>query len=313
MQSKAPTSFDPFESLREPTTSGVRLSSFHRNYSGTYSLSKKGPRSFFRRQKSDSRTTLHNVAVGGRPQGSSQQESGQHGGGMDWSMQAFSQLVAYSQREGFGLSDNPDATNSTEIADEGFSSSLERIRVSSLQSPHRRSPDLPGDAQICIICSRWLRHKSPFSSQRMLVGNRDLPVVGVLVCGHVFHADCLEKDVPEMLRHDPPCPQCAQYKDASGNAACSTGVESAKVGNASLKTRFPKIGPQLWRRSLSSSKSSSSVQHDGGKGRNATGEKGFFQRSFSRKQFPFLARGVKDSGSSRKVSSPAQVSPENQT
>ncbi|KAI5061629.1 hypothetical protein GOP47_0024134 [Adiantum capillus-veneris] len=253
--------------------------------------------------------SLQNAALeGGGPW---LQGSGQQAGGMDWSMQAFSQLVAFSQREGFGLLDNPDAMNTTETADEGFSSSLERIRVSSLPSPRRQSPELRGDGQICGICSRLLRHKSPWSSQRMLVGNRDLPVIGVLACGHVFHADCLEKDVPETLKHDPPCPQCDQYKDASGKATSSAGVESVKVGNISLKTKFPKFGPQLWKRSLSSSKLNSSRQP--GKGGSDVREKGFFQRSLSRKQFPFLARGVKDSGSSRKVSSPAQVSPENQT
>ncbi|MCO5548263.1 hypothetical protein L7F22_001720 [Adiantum nelumboides] len=311
LQSRASTFVAPFGCSRESTSSNARRSSFHRNHSGTYSLSKKGPRGFFRRQKSDSRMSFQNVALEGGvpwPQG-----SGQQAGGMDWSMQAFSQLVAFSQREGFGLSENPDGTNTTETADEGFSSSLERIRVSSLPSPRHHSPELRGDGQICGVCSRWLRHKSPWSSQGMLVGNRDMPVVGVLACGHVFHADCLEKDVPEMLRHDPPCPQCDRYQDASWKATSSAGGEVVKVGNISLKTRFPNFGPQLWRRSLSGSKLGASSQPDRVKEESGSREKGFFQRSLSRKQFPFLARAVKDSSSSRKVSSAAQVSPENQT
>lgn len=36
----------------------------------------------------------------------------------------------------------------------------------------------------------------------------DCAVVGVLVCGHVYHAECLEQATPESLRQDPSCPQC---------------------------------------------------------------------------------------------------------
>lgn len=229
-------------------------------------------------------------------------------------MQAFSQLVASSQREGFGLSDNMEANNANENADEVSSSSLERIRVASLQSSHRCSPDLQGDGQMCGICSRWLLHRSPWSSQRMLIGNIDLPVVGVLVCGHVFHADCLEKAVPDILKHDPPCPQCDHYKDASGKGNASSGIESAKVANQPIKNKLAKIGPQLWR-SFSSAKSSSATESDKRKGVNLPGG-GFFQRSFSRKQFSFRTKPNKGASSqtwsSRKVSSQAQVSPENQ-
>eukprot|EP00250_Pteridium_aquilinum_P014626 c22102_g1_i1 orf=430-1323(-) len=295
-----------------PTTSNSHYTPFRRNLSGTYSsLSKIGQWGFFRRQKSDSRTSLQNVALDGGLW--SQQRPGHQIGGMDWSMQAFSQLVASSQREGFGLSNNMDVNNASENADEGASLSLERIRVPSLQNSHRCSPDLQGDAQICGICSRWLPHRSPWSSQRMLVGNIDLPVVGVLVCGHVFHADCLEKAVPEMLRHDPPCPQCDQYKDASGKANSS---ESAKALNEPRKGKFSKIGPQLWRRSFPSAKSASALESDKRKGVSMSGDGGFFQRSFSRKQFSFQSKPNKDlssqSWSSKKVNSPAQVSPENQ-
>ncbi|PWA45385.1 zinc finger, RING/FYVE/PHD-type [Artemisia annua] len=40
------------------------------------------------------------------------------------------------------------------------------------------------------------------------VSTSDLCVAAVLVCGHVFHADCLETETPCADRRDPPCPLC---------------------------------------------------------------------------------------------------------
>ncbi|KAH7298891.1 hypothetical protein KP509_25G063200 [Ceratopteris richardii] len=230
---------------------------------------------------------------------------------MDWSMQAFSQLVASSQREGFGLSQNPDATTYiAEVADEEYSSPSEKVQIFISQSPYHNSPECQG-AHPCVICSRLLKHRSPWSAQRMLLNNRDLPVLGILACGHVFHADCLERGVPASLKHDPPCPECNHHKVAFDKGT-NDGLINMNSGHSSLKDKFSRIGPHLWR-SLSNSKFSFSRHTQLEKARRNAGEKGFFQRSFSRKQLSFLVRPVKDSGNSRRVSSPAQVSPENQT
>nr|GEU70401.1 hypothetical protein [Tanacetum cinerariifolium] len=40
------------------------------------------------------------------------------------------------------------------------------------------------------------------------VSTSDLCVAAVLVCGHVYHADCLETKTPYADRRDPPCPLC---------------------------------------------------------------------------------------------------------
>lgn len=41
----------------------------------------------------------------------------------------------------------------------------------------------------------------------------NLPVVAVLSCGHVFHSECLELNIPEELSADPPCFLCLSYGD----------------------------------------------------------------------------------------------------
>ncbi|XP_078431122.1 uncharacterized protein LOC144702964 [Wolffia australiana] len=56
--------------------------------------------------------------------------------------------------------------------------------------------------QRCGICKKSTGARSP------LTGSGP-PVVGVLSCGHVFHADCLENVTAEQDKFDPPCPICS--------------------------------------------------------------------------------------------------------
>ncbi|XP_022882417.1 uncharacterized protein LOC111399377 [Olea europaea var. sylvestris] len=80
----------------------------------------------------------------------------------------------------------------------------ERIRSSSLAMNA-----VSGDVRKmeCGICQKFVR-KKPF-----ILGNSmsssDVSVVAVLVCGHVYHADCLEMKTSHEDRRDPPCPLCA--------------------------------------------------------------------------------------------------------
>jgi hypothetical protein len=46
-----------------------------------------------------------------------------------------------------------------------------------------------------------------WSSQR-IAGTHEFPVVAMLVCGHVYHAECLEATTPEVDKYDPACPIC---------------------------------------------------------------------------------------------------------
>ncbi|XP_073132395.1 uncharacterized protein [Henckelia pumila] len=81
---------------------------------------------------------------------------------------------------------------------------LKRIRASSLtsnaESTYMRKME-------CGICQKRLKKKS-FNFDNSNSSSHELSVVGVLVCGHVYHADCLElKTIPEDMQ-DPPCPIC---------------------------------------------------------------------------------------------------------
>ncbi|XP_075517675.1 uncharacterized protein LOC142552002 [Primulina tabacum] len=80
---------------------------------------------------------------------------------------------------------------------------LKRIRArsstSNAESAYTRKME-------CGICQKRLKKKSfKFDNSN---SSSEPSVVGVLVCGHVYHADCLElKTIPEDMQ-DPPCPIC---------------------------------------------------------------------------------------------------------
>jgi len=72
---------------------------------------------------------------------------------------------------------------------------------------------------VCGICQKPLRRKFNFISSSMT--HCELSVVAVLVCGHVYHADCLEQKTSLEEQRDPPCPMCAglllQAHDSEGH------------------------------------------------------------------------------------------------
>ncbi|KAK4284763.1 hypothetical protein QN277_001547 [Acacia crassicarpa] len=64
------------------------------------------------------------------------------------------------------------------------------------------------DLHTCGICSKLLTtERSSWSTQKIIASN-ELSVVAVLVCGHVYHAECLESMTPEINKYDPTCPVC---------------------------------------------------------------------------------------------------------
>ncbi|KAJ0095237.1 hypothetical protein Patl1_15965 [Pistacia atlantica] len=71
---------------------------------------------------------------------------------------------------------------------------------------------IPSDGFKCGLCERFLSQRSPWSSRR-IVRSGDMPVVGVLSCRHVFHAECLEQATPKTHRGDPPCPLCVRLQE----------------------------------------------------------------------------------------------------
>ncbi|OIW06182.1 hypothetical protein TanjilG_15066 [Lupinus angustifolius] len=107
-----------------------------------------------------------------------------------WSVPGFSELMGTSRRERWSFDS------------ESFGFNPERLHRSS-----NRFSTSPVDFQTCGVCSKLLTEKSSWSSQKIIASN-DLAVVSVLICGHVYHAECLESMTPEISKYDPACPVC---------------------------------------------------------------------------------------------------------
>ncbi|XP_015892489.3 uncharacterized protein LOC107426742 [Ziziphus jujuba] len=126
------------------------------------------------------------------PSWSNESARGSRGGSSDgWSMHAFSELMATSNRERWSFDS------------ESFGFNREKLTRSSSRVSVSPSVDL----QTCGICSKLLTEKSIWSSQKIFASN-ELSVVAVLICGHVYHAECLENMTPEINKYDPNCPLC---------------------------------------------------------------------------------------------------------
>lgn len=112
-----------------------------------------------------------------------------HSGPSDtWSMQAFSEMMAYSRRESCSY-------------DNECLLGLGRGKID--HQVNRKS----SDQQTCGACCRSLSQKSLLSSQKIFATN-ELSVAAILACGHVYHSECLEQMTPETDKFDPQCPVC---------------------------------------------------------------------------------------------------------
>jgi len=90
------------------------------------------------------------------------------------------------------------------------------------------------DLQTCRICSKVLTEKSVWSSQKIIAGS-ELSVVAVLICGHVYHAECLEAITPEINKYDPDCPLCT-FGEKQTLKLCEKMLKAEK----DLKARYIK-------------------------------------------------------------------------
>ncbi|KAI9388814.1 hypothetical protein POPTR_009G120000v4 [Populus trichocarpa] len=116
---------------------------------------------------------------------------GCHGESSDgWSMHAFSELTATSNRERWSFDNECLGFNHKKTRSSGRNSSFPSV-----------------DLQTCGICLKLLTEKSLWSSQKLIASN-ELSVVAVLTCGHAYHAECLEALTPEINKYDPACPFC---------------------------------------------------------------------------------------------------------
>ncbi|TVU22540.1 hypothetical protein EJB05_32247 [Eragrostis curvula] len=112
--------------------------------------------------------------------------AGSHGESSDgWSMRTFSEMVATSQRERWSVD--------SELLG-SISSKMTRSNASNPSS-------LPPDQEVCKLCLKLLKERSTWNAQ-------ELAVAAVLLCGHVYHADCLDSITTEADKYDPPCPVC---------------------------------------------------------------------------------------------------------
>ncbi|XP_061350870.1 uncharacterized protein LOC133295949 [Gastrolobium bilobum] len=113
---------------------------------------------------------------------------------------------SYDDGLSFKLASQPNSLSRQQHAEyrEKTFSRPERIRSSSLVMDSV-SPDVVN--MVCGICEKPLRRKLNFLGSSLSCC--ELSVVAVLVCGHVYHADCLEQRTSLEELRDPPCPMCA--------------------------------------------------------------------------------------------------------
>lgn len=105
------------------------------------------------------------------PGWSNRSNRGSNGGSSNsWSISASTELMTASHRERLSLDS----------------------RISS--SPHTY-------VQTCGVCSKLVTKTCEMNKYQ-------LSVIAVLVCGHVYHGECLENSTPEVSRYDPVCPVC---------------------------------------------------------------------------------------------------------
>lgn len=120
------------------------------------------------------------------PGWSNESTRGSNGGSSDgWSVPAFSDLLANPRRDRWSF--------------DSESMGFHRDKMSRASGRSSGSPSI--DLQTCGICTKLLTERSSWSSN-------ELAVVSVLICGHVFHAECLESMTPEFNKYDPACPVC---------------------------------------------------------------------------------------------------------
>ncbi|KAA8546004.1 hypothetical protein F0562_020545 [Nyssa sinensis] len=219
------------------------------------------------------------------PGWSNESTRGSHGGSSDsWSIPAFSELTATSRRERWSFDSESLGFNHDKLT-----RSSSRIST---------SPSI--DLQTCGFCSKLLTEKSSWSSQKIIATN-ELAVVAVLICGHVYHAECLENMTPEINKYDPACPVCS-----FGEKQVLKLSEKALRAEMDLKARNNKRSRN---RVVDSDLDGDSVVFDrqkssghGGKGlklSSSSSMKSSLGRPFLRRHFSFGSKGIRSSSESR--------------
>lgn len=198
-----------------------------------------------------------------------------HGGSSDgWSIPGFSELMGTPHRERWSFDS------------ESFGFNRER-----LARPSSRFSTSPVDLQSCGICSKLLAERSSWSTQKI---SNDLSVVAVLICGHAYHAECLESMTPDINKYDPACPVCT-----FGEKQTMKLSEKALKAEMDLKARNNKSKNQV----VDSDIDDDSVVLDHFKRRGLKGKgpridssssgRSSFGKPFLRRHFSFGSKGSK--------------------
>ncbi|KAK4405284.1 hypothetical protein Sango_0534900 [Sesamum angolense] len=134
---------------------------------------------------------------------------GSNGSSDSWSIPVFSEHMT-TRRERWSF----DSENS------GFS----RDKVT--RSSGRNSRSTSVDLQTCGVCTKLLTERSSWSwSSQKLISTNELAVVAVLICGHAYHAECLEYMTPEMDKYDPACPVCSSGEKRTAEKALKAELD----------------------------------------------------------------------------------------
>lgn len=199
-------------------------------------------------------------------------------------MEASPEPNTSSRREGFRWS----SASSYDFRYDGDAIDIsDHISIDSQRSPTSSTSFLK-----CGLCERFLRQKSPWSSNR-IVRNTNMPVAAVLPCRHVFHADCLEESTPKSEAHEPPCPLCTRAPDSEGCVSFSEPLHAAlRSARRNHGIRFSSGDAG------GSSSSANPSRNDHVLKRNqsalAPARSGSLFRNRFKKQFPFKGRLGKD-------------------
>lgn len=91
-----------------------------------------------------------------------------------------------------------------------FDSETSSFRLEKVTRSSRRNSNFPSfDLQTCGICARLLTERSAWGwNNQKIISTNELTVVSVLICGHAYHAECLDCMTPDIHKFDPICPVC---------------------------------------------------------------------------------------------------------
>lgn len=160
----------------------------------------------------------------GLPAWSNETIGGSQGGSSDsWFIPGFPELMAASRSDRWSFN----------------SESLGISRSKLTRSSGRSFSSSTGDVTTCGICSRLITEKSSWARQS-IIGINEVAVVAVLVCGHVYHVECLENlTPPEISKYDPACPVCTLGEKQT--LKLSEKALRSEISLIHLKTKISKI------------------------------------------------------------------------